>query len=107
MGKRLWTLFAILMLNGIIVNNFYATSNSTSIEGSFEDLAGKFVKLAERLLTIFRAVVAQIARIAYTLVGMIGVLLYFSRLNKRIGIDLIKGAIILAVIAEIIFPFLV
>jgi hypothetical protein len=38
---------------------------------------------------------------------MIGALLFFSRLNKRIVIDLIKGAIIMAVITEVIFPFLV
>jgi hypothetical protein len=38
---------------------------------------------------------------------MIGVLLYFSRSNKRIGIELIKGAIILLVIVEVIFSFLV
>lgn len=81
-------------------------SDSNSTEGLFEDLSSKFVNLFEKIVTVLKGAILNISRIAYSLVAMVGVLLYFSRLNKRLGLDLIKGAIILALISEIIFPFL-
>jgi len=106
LSQRLWIFFIILILNSTIAYNLLGSQNGTS-EGYFEDLANRFVSLAEKMISIIKVVVAQVSRIAYTLVGMVGVLLYFSRLNKRMGIDLIKGAIILAIIVEVVFPFLI
>lgn len=85
----------------------YALLNSNSTEDLFENLSSKFVNLFEKIVMILKGVILNISRIAYSLVAMVGVLIYFSRLNKRLGLDLIKGAIILALISEIIFPFLV
>ncbi|MGB9724809.1 MAG: hypothetical protein ACPLW4_00435 [Nitrososphaeria archaeon] len=95
----------------VVINIFlvyakgYSLSDSNSTE-LFENLSSKFVNLLEKVIIILKSAVLNISRIAYSLVGMVGVLLYFSRLNKRLGLDLIKGALILALISEIIFPFL-
>jgi|GEM_PF-5957123 len=108
MGIRLCIIFAILMLSNNFLNLQVTTTNEgKTIEDTFEDLGEKFVQIVERMLSIIKAVVAQVARISYATVGMVGVLLYYSRVNKKIGMDLIKGAIILAVIAEVVFPFLI
>jgi hypothetical protein len=98
-------LFITLGCTILIYTKGYSLSDSNSTE-LFENLSSKFVNLFEKVVIILKGAVLNIARIAYSLVGMVGVLLYFSRLNKRLGLDLIKGALILALISEIIFPFL-
>jgi len=97
--------FIILILGDALALNPLNDQNRTA-EDAFEDLANRFLALVEKIISIVKVIVSQISRIAYTLVGMVGVLLYFSRFNKRIGMDLMKGAIILAIIVEVIFPFL-
>jgi uncharacterized membrane protein YuzA (DUF378 family) len=96
----------LIMINILLIyTKGYSLSDSNSTE-LFENFSSKFVNLFEKVVIILKGAVLNIARIAYSLVGMVGVLLYFSRLNKRLGLDLIKGALILALISEIIFPFL-
>lgn len=85
----------------------YDSLDSNSTEDLFENLSSRFVNLFEKIVIILKGAILNISRIAYSLVAMVGVLIYFSRLNKRLGLDLIKGALILALISEIIFPFLV
>ncbi|MGQ9782041.1 MAG: hypothetical protein ACUVQ8_07340 [Nitrososphaeria archaeon] len=102
--RRLVFFIIVILGNGLAFNSL--NNQNGTAEDAFEDLANRFLALAEKIISIVKVIVAQISRIAYTLVGMVGVLLYFSRFNKRIGIDLIKGAVILAVIVEVVFPFL-
>ncbi len=97
----------LILNNNALTLQATTTNGNKTIEDAFEDLGDKFVQIVERVVSIIKSVVAQVARISYVTVGMVGTLLYYSRLNKKIGIDLIKGAIILAVIAEVIFPFLI
>lgn len=52
--------FVIIILNSAILSNVFKISNSTSIEGSFEDLANRFIKLVGRMLTMLRAVVKSL-----------------------------------------------
>jgi len=105
LAHRPMIFFIILILGDALALNPLNDQNRTA-EDAFEDLANRFLALVEKIISIVKVIVSQISRIAYTLVGMVGVLLYFSRFNKRIGMDLIKGAIILAIIVEVIFPFL-
>ena len=51
--------------------------------------------------------VINITRVAYITVLILGVFLYFTRLNRRLGRDLIAGGIILAILSEYVFPVLV
>jgi len=43
---------------------------------------------------------------AYVSLLMIGLLLYFTHLERRLGKDLIKGGVALAIISEFVFPAL-
>ncbi|MEM0052937.1 MAG: hypothetical protein QXL89_01965 [Nitrososphaeria archaeon] len=108
--KIIFAIISILILSSNILcahAREYASLNSNSTEDLFENLSSKFVNLFEKIVMILKGAILNISRIAYSLVAMVGVLIYFSRLNKRLGLDLIKGAILLALISEIIFPFLV
>jgi len=70
----------------------------------FQQLAKEFASLMASLLATINATVIDISRIASVSVLMLGVLLYFSRVEKRLGKDLIKGGVILAVLAGFVFP---
>lgn len=72
-----------------------------------QSLARQFASLMSVLLTTIDTTVIQIARLAYVSVLLLGVLLYFTRVERRLGKDLIKGGIILAVLSEVVFPLLI
>ena len=59
------------------------------------------------VLTTIDTTVIQIARLAYVSVLLLGVLLYFTRVERRLGKDLIKGGVVLAVLSEFDFPALI
>ena len=69
-----------------------------------QQMAQQFITALASLLTTVNSAVIEISRLAYISVLLIGVLLYFTRLDKRMGKDLIKGGVILAVLSELVFP---
>ncbi len=48
----------------------------------------------------------DVTRVAYITVFILGVLLYFTRLHKRLGRELITGGVVLAVLSEFVFPLI-
>jgi hypothetical protein len=77
------------------------------VPGIIEHLANQFSAAMAVLLTTIDATVVDLARLAYVSVLLIGALLYFTHLEKRLGKDLIKGGVVLAILAELVFPFVV
>jgi hypothetical protein len=69
-------------------------------------LAQQFTSVASLLLTTVNSVVIDLSRLAYISVLLIGILLYFTHVDRRHGKDLIKGGVLLAVLAEFVFPAL-
>lgn len=72
--------------------------------GVIQQMVEKFTAAASQVLTTIDTSVFVVSREAYITVLVLGVFLYFTHLSRRIGKDLIKGGIILAVLAEFIFP---
>ena len=72
-----------------------------------QSLAQQFTSLMTVVLTTIDTTVIQIARLAYVSVLLLGILLYFTRVERRLGKDLIKGGVILAVLSEFVFPLLI
>jgi len=58
------------------------------------------------LLTTVDSTVVDLARMAYVSLLMVGLLLYFTHIERRLGKDLIKGGVALAVLSEFVFPVL-
>ena len=69
--------------------------------------AQQFAAMMSQVLATVDSTVVEIARAAYVTVLLLGVLLYFSHLEKRLGKDLIKGGVVLALLSELVFPALV
>jgi len=71
---------------------------------TIQQMAQQFVTVMTTLLMTINSTVIEISRLAYISVLLVGVLLWATHLDKRLGKDLIKGGVILAVLAEFIFP---
>ncbi|MBI3841281.1 MAG: hypothetical protein HY297_04955 [Thaumarchaeota archaeon] len=67
-------------------------------------MAQQFISTMSVVLATVDSAVVEIARVAYVTVLLVGVLLYFTHLEKRLGKDLIKGGVVLAVLSEFVFP---
>lgn len=71
-----------------------------------QNLAQQFTSIASVLLTSVNSVVIDVSRLAYISVLLIGLLLYFTHVGRRLGKDLITGGVVLAVLSEFVFPWL-
>ena len=92
------------MLHG---TGFAATTPPPDFGSTISQLAQQFTSFMSSLLTTIDVTVIDLARLAYVTVLLLGVFLYFTRLEKHLGKDLIKGGIILAILSEFVFPMLV
>jgi hypothetical protein len=75
-------------------------------ENLIQQFAQQFSSTATFLLTTIDATVMDVTRVAYVTLLMLGVLLYFTHVATRLGKDMIKGGVALAIIVEFVFPWL-
>jgi len=71
-----------------------------------QQLASEFNSAASQLLTTVDATVTDLTRLAYVTVLLLGLFLYFTHIQRRLGRELITGGIVLAVLSEFVFPWL-
>lgn len=71
-----------------------------------QQLASQFAAAAKQLLQVIDLTVIDLSRAAYITVILLGVFLYFTRLERRLGKDMIKGGIVLALLTEFLFPLI-
>jgi hypothetical protein len=71
-----------------------------------QQLAQQFTADLTLLLNTVDSTVVDLSRIAYVSLVMIGLLLYYTHVERRLGKDLIKGGVVLAIVSEFVFPFL-
>lgn len=72
-----------------------------------QQLAQQFTSTMTFLLSTVDSTVVDLARVAYVTLLLIGILLYYTHAAQRLGKDLIKGGVALAIISEFVFPWLV
>jgi hypothetical protein len=76
-------------------------------ENLIQQFAQQFSASVRVLLSVVDSTVVDLARVAYVTLLLLGILLYYTHVANRLGKDLIKGGVALAVIAEFVFPWLV
>jgi hypothetical protein len=75
-------------------------------ENLIQQLAQQFSSTVTVILTTVDSTVVDLSRVAYASLLMIGLLLYFTHVERRLGKDLIKGGVALALLSEFVFPML-
>ncbi len=76
-------------------------------ENLIQQFAQQFSSTVTVLLSTVDSTVVDVSRVAYVSLLMIGLLLYFTHVERRLGKDLIKGGVALAIVSEFVFPVLV
>jgi hypothetical protein len=71
---------------------------------AIQQFASQFAIGAAAVLTSVNSAVTDIIRVAYVTCLLIGVLLYFSHLGRRLGKDLMVGGVLLVVVGEYAIP---
>ncbi len=69
-----------------------------------QGFTGQLVAEVTSILAMVNAAVVDIVRVAYVTCLLLGVLLYFTHVARRLGKDLIVGGILLIVITEFLLP---
>ncbi len=75
-------------------------------DNMIQQFAQQFSSTVTALLSTVDSTVVDLSRVAYVSLLMVGLLLYFTHVEKRLGKDLIKGGVALAVLSEFAFPVL-
>lgn len=75
-------------------------------ENLMQQFAQQFTSALSLLLATVNSTVLDVSRIAYVSLVMVGLLLYYTHIERRLGKDLIKGGVALAILSEFVFPVL-
>ncbi len=71
---------------------------------AIQQFASQFAAETAAVLTSINAAVVDIARVAYVTCLLVGILLYYAHLGRRLGKDLIYGGVALIVLTEYVVP---
>ncbi len=71
---------------------------------SIQQLASQFATETAAVLTSVNSAVVDVIRVTYVTFLLLGVLLHFSHLARRLGKDLIVGGVVLVVLTEYLLP---
>ena len=77
----------------------------TDIATGIQQYASQFATETAAVLTTINTAVIDIVRVAYVTCLLVGVLLYYTHIGRRLGKDLIYGGVALIVVTEIVIPF--
>lgn len=83
-----------------ILGAFHPLDLGTTVQ----QFASQFATETAAVLTTINSAVIDIVRVAYITFLLIGILLYFSHLGRRLGKDLIMGGVVLIVMTEFLIP---
>ena len=84
-----------------------AIQSPAGADNLIQQLAQQFTSAMVYLLATIDSTAVDLARAAYITLLLVGILLYYTHAAQRLGKDLIKGGVALAIISEFVFPWLV
>ena len=77
----------------------------SDIATGIQQFASQFASETAEVLTTINMAVIDIVRVAYVTCLLVGILLYYTHLGRRLGKDLIYGGVALIVVTEFVIPF--
>jgi len=79
-------------------------SRSPGYAAVVQQFASQFAAETSAVLTSVNSTIFDIVRVAYVTCLLVGVLLYFTHVRRRLGKDLMVGGVLLVVMGEYIIP---
>ena len=71
---------------------------------AIQQFANQFAAETAAVLTTVNVALFDIARVAYVTCLLVGILLYYTHIGRRLGKDLIFGGVALVVLTEYVVP---
>jgi hypothetical protein len=71
---------------------------------AIQQFASQFATEPATVISSVNAAFLDIARVAYVTCLLVGVLLYFTHLGRRLGKDLVISGVLLVVVSEYVIP---
>ena len=96
----------VIMLAAVGNTTGTALPLSPSINSEIQQFAQQFMAVSSLLLTTLNSAVTDVSRLAYGSLLLLGLMLYYTRAERRLGKDLIKGGVLLAILVEFVFPYI-
>ncbi len=107
MWKKIFLACAIFHLVLVLASPFAMAQNETEPESPFERLDRMTDRFGDILVGVLQSVkklLIKVARAAYSVMGIAGILLWATRIQRRWGHELLMGAIMLGFIVECVIP---
>jgi len=79
-------------------------SSPPDLAAALQEFAKSFATETSAALVSINAAVTDIARVAYITCLLVGILLYYAHIGRRLGKDLIYGGVALIVLTEWVVP---
>ncbi len=103
--ERVSTLWLILCS---LSENIDALGNlSSKLVNETDYVINEFASIVGKISTSLLKGLISISRSLYVTLFVVGAVLYFTRLNRRLGRDLMLGSVSIAILMEAILPFIV
>jgi hydrogenase-4 membrane subunit HyfE len=80
---------------------------SPDIGSVIQQFAQQFMAVSSFLLTTLNTAVIDVGRLAWGSLLLLGLFLYYTHAAMRLGKDLIKGGVLLAILVEFVFPYII
>jgi hypothetical protein len=97
-------LFALPAVASAMGLPILGASPPPDIGTGIQQFASQFASETAAVLTTINVAVVDIVRVAYVTCLLVGVLLYYTHLGRRLGKDLIIGGVLLLVLTEFVIP---
>ena len=80
---------------------------SPDLSNVIQQFAQQFTSASAYLLSTLDTAAMVVAQLTWASLLIVGLLLYYTHVAIRLGKDLIKGGVILAILVEFVFPYLI
>ncbi len=96
----------LLPLSLLLAPLLLDASSTTDAGNTIQQWVTQFSASSAQVLVAVTSGIATIGKVAWFTLLMLGVLLYVTRLHKKLGRELFAGGLILAILVQVVYPLI-
>ncbi len=96
----------LLPLSLLLAPLLLDASSTTDAGNTIQQWVTQFSASSAQVLVAVTSGLATIAKVAWFTLLILGVLLYVTRLHKRLGRELFAGGVLLAILVQFVYPLI-
>lgn len=96
----------LLPLSLLLAPLLLDASSTTDAGNTIQQWVSQFSTQSAQILVAVTSGLAAVARVTWFTLLILGVLLYVTRLHKKLGRELVAGGVVLAVLVQFVYPLM-